>query len=349
MLRLMAVYFGSCGTMQPELFPNRFGLGCVAYIRKFRDKWQAQVEKHGHRAAQLFDTKIEAQRWGHAKELELDALKGSKGKTFDAAVTYYLQTVSSTKRAGAVEWERRRFAAMQAHFGPKAALSKIDSAAVGKWRDERLKTVSGATVLREVNLLRNLFKLAKNEWKWISHEPFQGVRLPEEAQARQTVWRWPEIRRVLRYCQAGGPKQQEVGRAFHIALRTAMRMSEVLKAPELLDRRGRVVVLPSSKTTEGVQKVPLTRQGLQLLESCPPFKVGANEASVLFAQACQGCGVRRKGVDGATFHDARATALTLLARKVDVMTLSRISRHRDIDLLTRVYYRETAEEIAARL
>lgn len=317
----------------------------MAYITKVGDKYRVLVERHGMRPSKMCDTKLEAQTWGRDKEIELDALKGSKGKTFAAAVAYYLKTVSNTKRPGAVDWERRRFAAMQAHFGPKAALAKIGTAEIGQWRDARLKTVSGATVLREANLLRNLFKLAKNEWKWISHEPFQGVRLPEEAQARQTVWRWPEIRRVLRYCQAGGPKQQEVGRAFHIALRTAMRLSEVLNAK----LSGRIALLPKDKTTGGPVKVPLTRHGVRLLAKCPRFTVGANEASVLFAQACQACGVREKGVDGATFHDARATALTLLARKVDVMTLARISRHRDIALLTRVYYRETAEEIAARL
>lgn len=33
----------------------------------------------------------------------------------------------------------------------------------------------------------------------------------------------------------------------------------------------------------------------------------------------------------------------------DLMTLARISRHRDVSLLLRVYYRETAEAISARL
>jgi integrase len=54
-------------------------------------------------------------------------------------------------------------------------------------------------------------------------------------------------------------------------------------------------------------------------------------------------------IDGLTFHDTRATALTLLAKKVDVMVLARISRHKDIALLHRVYYRATADEIAAKL
>ena len=49
------------------------------------------------------------------------------------------------------------------------------------------------------------------------------------------------------------------------------------------------------------------------------------------------------------FHDARATALTLLSRKVDVMTLAKISRHKDINLLQNTYYRESAENIAKRI
>jgi integrase len=57
----------------------------------------------------------------------------------------------------------------------------------------------------------------------------------------------------------------------------------------------------------------------------------------------------RAGIHGLHFHDSRAEALTRLARKVDVLTLAKISGHRDINLLSRVYYRETAEQIAPRL
>ena len=35
--------------------------------------------------------------------------------------------------------------------------------------------------------------------------------------------------------------------------------------------------------------------------------------------------------------------------KVDVMTLAKISGHKDLRILQSVYYRETAEQIAARL
>jgi integrase len=54
-------------------------------------------------------------------------------------------------------------------------------------------------------------------------------------------------------------------------------------------------------------------------------------------------------IEDLTFHDTRATALTLLSRRMDVMTLARISRHKDINLLFNTYYRERPEEIAARI
>lgn len=48
-------------------------------------------------------------------------------------------------------------------------------------------------------------------------------------------------------------------------------------------------------------------------------------------------------------HDTRAEALTRLARRYDVLTLSRISGIKDLRTLNERYYRERADQIAARL
>lgn len=304
------------------------------YIQKVGEKWRVFVEKHGNRPSKLCDTKLDAQRWGHDKELELDALKGSKGKTLDAAVTYYLRTVSSQKADGAANWERRRFDAMLEHFG-NLPLAKFDSAKIGQWRDKRLETVSGSTVQREANLLRNLFTRARDEWKWIGQDPFQGVKLPEHNPARHQLWPWKLIKRVLRAPRIG--KTAEVQRAFRIALHTGMRLQEVLSATVV----GKVALVKAKGERLPV-KVPLARKGSKLLGE--PFTVGSNEASTLFSNLC-----RELLIEGLTFHDSRGTALTLLARRVDVLTLARISRHKDLKILLATYYRETAEDIAARL
>lgn len=314
----------------------------MASITKYADQYRVQVFKHGIRASKVLPTKREAQAWAVRKELELDALKGSGGKTLDFAVKHYLKTVSSTKREGALEWERRRFAAMLDHFGETKFISKITSDDIGKWRDFRLETVSSSTLLRESNLLRHLFTLATDEWRWIDRNPFKGVRLPKENSARSQLWRWPQIRRVLRAGQRSQGKVGEVTRAFHISLRTGMRLQEALAAPANFDATRKVVSVVT-KTSTRPEEIPIGRIAAKLLVG-EKFTVGPNEASTLFSKLTKSLMIK-----DLTFHDARATALTLLAKKVDVMVLARISRHKDISLLHRVYYRVSTEEIAKGL
>ncbi len=56
----------------------------------------------------------------------------------------------------------------------------------------------------------------------------------------------------------------------------------------------------------------------------------------------------RLKIEDLHFHDARGEALTRLSRKVDILTLQRISGHIDINQLS-AYYRETPADIAKRL
>lgn len=313
----------------------------MAYIRKIKSGWRAEVERAGVRKSAVWETRRLAEDWSRVTEAELLAGKGGGAHTFAEAATHYLATVSPGKRGIAQEWERRRFDAMREFFGDESRMSEIDSERVGQWRDKRLQTVSGSTVQREANLLRHLFTLAADEWRWIERNPFKGVRLPKENEARHQLWRWQQIKRVIRAGQRTGGKTGEVALAFHIALRTGMRLKEVLAAPAAFDARRRVVTIGTKTSVR--DEVPIGRIAAQLLARAK-FTVGPNEASALFSRLS-----RHQMIEGLTFHDARATALTLLARKVDVMVLARISRHRDISLLHRVYYRTTADEIAAKL
>jgi len=311
----------------------------MAYIGTFRDGWRAQIQKDGQRVSKTFRTKREAQAWAMEQESKKTPLRsGTLGK----AIKQYVSTVSVQKR-DAVDWEQRRFNAFLAHFGD-IPLSDITSETLGLWRDKRLKTVKGSTVLREVNLYRNLFKIAKSEWKWISECPFDGVRLPKDEEPRQAIWRAPQIFRILKAGKRTGGKTWEVAQAFHIALRTAMRLQEAIAAPVGFDKRRRVVDLPPTKTAPKGETVPLTKEGYRLMLKMPKFAVEENEASTLFSKLC-----KQNLITGLQFRDSRATALTLMARKMDILTLARISRHKDLDLLRSTYYRETAEDISKRL
>ena len=310
----------------------------MAYIRKIPTGWRAEVQRAGSRASKVLPTKREAQAWAMEQEAKAGALVAG-WRTFADAADRYLREVSTKKRGHT--WEVRRMAAMVEHFGTRP-LGSLDAPDMAAWRDSRLRTVSGSTVVREANLLKHLLHTARDEWRWLDHDPFRGVKLPKENPPRHARWTWQLIRRVLRAGEQAGPKTAEVVAAFRIALHTGMRLQEALAAPAGFDPRRRVVTLAHTKSI-GRAQIPVRAQAARHLNR-PPFTVGADEASTLFAKLC-----RQLLITGLTFHDSRATALTLLARRVDVLTLAKISRHKDVSLLLSTYYRESAEEIAARL
>lgn len=100
--------------------------------------------------------------------------------------------------------------------------------------------------------------------------------------------------------------------------------------------------------------VPLTRKAVRLLRVLDAaakdagldayFTISDKSLDVLFRRVRD-----RLLLEDLHFHDSRADALTRLARRVDVMTLARISGHRDLSQLLDAYYRESAAPIAARI
>jgi integrase len=314
----------------------------MAYIRKYRDGWRAEVQRHGQRTSFAAPTKREVQQWAIRMEAEADGLKTSKGMTFAQAAAKYVLTVSRDKAPGASDWEERRFAEMAEFFREDAKLSSINSDRIGAWRDWRLEQVSASTVLRDRSLLQNLFQTAVDEWKVIASNPFKGVRFPSHNPPRHQIWTWQLIKRVLR-AQNRNQREVECIKAFHIALHTGMRLNEIPAAK--LD--GKVAVLVRDKTSGKASppvKVPLARKGAELFAKYQPFTLAPDIASATFSDLTD-----ELLIDGLTFHDSRASALTWLSRRYDVMTLARISRHKNLRTLMDSYYRETAEQIAARL
>jgi integrase len=314
----------------------------MASITKHKDRWRAHVFVHGIRSTKVFDKRREAQAWAAAKERELDTLKAAGGMTFGQASKKYLATVAQEKAPGAAEWEARRLEEMAAHFGEHAPLAKLSSVKLGEWRDARLKDVSGSTVIRQFSVLRSLFRVAVEEWKVLQVNPCKGVRMPEHNPARHQVWTWQLIKRVLR-AENRNEREAEVIRAFHIALHTAMRLNEILAAKLV----GKVAVLERDKNSGKASapvKVPLARKGAALFAKYPPFTMEPDNASATFSDLTD-----ELLIDGLTFHDTRASALTWLSRRVDVMTLARISRHKNLKILMESYYRESAEQIAGRI
>ena len=303
------------------------------YVRKYRDKWRVEITKHGERLSKVFETKREAQAWGHEVESSFGT-KATGWQTFEHVAQRYIKEVCPKKK-GAV-WEVRRIHTFIPYFPKK--LGDIDAPDIAAWRDDRLKSVSSSTVVREANLLRHVFSTARDEWRLMEQDPFRGIKLPAENAPRTATWTWQLIKRVLR--RESTWKTREVQDAFRISLATAMRLQEALAAPATFDPVRSVCVMD---TKTGLRTIPVSRRAAKYLNR-PPFQVSPNEASTLFAKL-----TKSLMIDGLTFHDARASALTMMSKKVSVMDLARVSGHKDISLLVHTYYRESSEDIAKKL
>ncbi len=324
----------------------------MATYRKRGDKWRVEISRAGVRRSATFDTKRQAQQWAAEVEAELLSGRGigaTRGdKTLSDALERYLLEVSPTHKG-----HRREATTLnlwiKAHPLRGRRLDHIHGHEVAEWRDLRLGVVAPGSVLREMTILRSVFECARRDWGWIAANPMDDVRRPPSPRPRD---RRPTEDEIQRLCDALGyddeteikTKSQEVALAMLLSIETAMRAGELLSIkPNLIDWESRTLLLPMTKNGES-RRVALSSKAIELLKRLPEmFTVDSASLDALFRKAKLRC-----DITGLTFHDMRAEALTRLSKKVDVLTLARISGHRDIKMLM-IYYRESAADIAARL
>ncbi len=328
----------------------------MASITKQKTGWRAQISVKGVRDSRVLDTKAQAQAWAVEREAQMRRIAETgvnTEKTVRDAFDRYVKEVSPHKRGAA--WEETRLAAIAAHKVDGKALGdmkvcEVTADTMGQWRDMRLKTVLGSTILRDLALLSNVFATARKEWKWIAASPTTDVRRPAEVPPRERRVSDEECGRILHQL-AGYTGEVElishrVAVAFLFAIETGMRAGEICG---LLRENvvGSVAHLPRAKT--GKRDVPLSSRALELLASLPKaesglyFDLTSSQLDRLFRKARD-----KAAVGDLTFHDSRHEAITRLAKRLPVLDLARMVGHRDINMLL-IYYNESAGDIAKRL
>jgi integrase len=336
----------------------------MASITKRAGAWRALVRLKGHPVVSAtFPLKREAEEWAAAEESAIRA--GRRGafpdKTLGDALTKYELEVTAHKRSSRAE--ANRLEAFRTGFPQLATkvMHKVTAADMSAWRDARLRKVTPGSVQRDINLLRHVWNVAANEWGWCAKEtPWASIRLPGDNPPREPVWRWRQIRCLLRrmgYRTGCPPKTpaEDIAWMFRLALASAMRQGELHGlTKDRIDMGRRVIRLEEHKTAErvGVRHVPLPRRAARIVAVLAEnadgdgrlFRVARGSVDTLFRRYRDQC-----LIEGLTFHDSRATALTLLARRTDVMTVARVSGHSDLKMLLERYYRERPEDIAARI
>ena len=322
----------------------------MASIRKTGDRWRAEVRQVGKYHSKTFATKKDARAWAASVEARIERPTGTGPETVGDALKRYAREVSPEKKGA--RWEQIRLALLQRYPLADIPLSRLTAEDLAVWRDRRGLEVGPASVNRELNLLSAVFERARLEWRWLRTNPVRDIKRPKNPRPRDRRVSADEIERLLLALGYDDhdpveTAQQRTAVAFLLALETAMRLGELMALKWVdvhLDQRHLTVI--DSKNGDRRQ-VPLSTHAVALLGRVrggeTVFGCSSAVASTLFRRA-----VARAEIADMTFHDSRHQAITMLARKLDVLDLARMVGHRDVKSLM-IYYNATAEEIAERL
>ena len=140
----------------------------MATFRNRSGKWQARVQVKGHATlSKTFINKVDAERW--AKQVEVEIQKGSytnlvlaERTTFAEIIERYIVEVLPTMRGGKADFIRLKALARR----PIAKLNMVSltSQKIAQHRDERLKEIAPATVIRELSYFSSIITYARKEW-----------------------------------------------------------------------------------------------------------------------------------------------------------------------------------------
>jgi len=324
----------------------------ASYTRVGKQKrWRVQVYKNGLRKAKTFDFKSDANEWARKIEAEL-----TTADTVQEALRRYIR-YECPKHKGE-HWEKLRLNRLMKEL-PCVRLCELSSDDLATWRNTRLKTVSGPTVKREMNLLNQVFNVALREWGWLNTNPMTKIKKPEDSRPRRRgipAAVIPDILSALSYQPEREVmlKKQEVAVAFLFAIETAMRLGEILALRKRdVDILNKVVTVADSKNKD-TRKVPLSTMAIKLLRVLPLLYSGKQNTRIFTVQAGSASSIFRKaknGIDGCDdlhFHDSRSEGLTRLSRKFSVIELARVVGHRSPASLM-IYYAPSIEDLANKL
>ena len=316
----------------------------MASFEKVGKRWKAVIRRKGYpKKTRTFDTKREAGAWAAEFERSLAenmAADDLKSISLATMIKRYICEVTIHKKSAKSERLRlQRFIRDYPDIANKP-VNEVTSIDVARWRDDRLKTVTGTSVNREWASLSTVYAHATRSWVLpIKANPFRSVERPKENKPRNITISAVESARItdaIGYIEGTSPKRPRDYTAwcFLFALETAMRAGEILKL-QPGDIKGRIALLRDTKNGED-RRVPLSSAALDLLSLLPdglPVPITSQSLDALFRR------YRPAALAHIHFHDTRHTALTRLAKKIaNPMDLAKISGHKDLKILLNTYY-----------
>ena len=326
----------------------------MATLRKRNNgHWQARVRKANQSITKTFINKVDAERW--AKQVEVEMQKGSytnlalvERTTFAEIIERYITKVLPTMRGGKADFIRLKALARR----PIAKLNMVSLTPqkIAQHRDERLKEIAPATVIRELSYFSSIISYARKEWGINIINPVALITRPKNPQGRSRILDTAETNALFEALRPTGRRSIWMLPLVRLALETAMRRSELLGLRWEHNDLGRCTIFLQLTKNGTSRTVPLSTHAIQILTEMlrnldgKVFPITHEVVSQAFNRAR-----KQSGEKDVRFHDLRHMAITRLAEKLpNLIELSAVSGHKSLSMLKR-YYHPNPELLAEKL
>ena len=325
----------------------------MATIRRRGKTYHVQIRKVGYPpVTKSFSSITVARKWTKATEADMERrLSVSVPSTLtvgDLLERYEFEVIPTHKGNRREIYKSRT---LRKNFS-KIRLCDLSPSDVRQYRDIRLKTISPATLRRELAVLSSAINHAPKEWEiFVSTNPVTAISVPRTANARSRRLEADEQNRLL------SASNGELRRIIIIALETGMRRGEILQI-----RRSHInftlqtLLIPLTKT-DTPRTIPLSSRAVVSLREqisisgniapireTPLFSLLPDSLSQAFRRLC-----RRLDIQNLHFHDLRHEATSRLFEKgLNPVEVATITGHKDTKMLMRYTYLR-AEDLVGRL
>lgn len=218
------------------------------------------------------------------------------------------------------------------HFG-STRLVDISTLLVDKWKVERSKQTGYTEVDRELACLKHMFKMASKEWKIMTENPAESVKLFKKTRKKKRFLSEEEISCLLAHL----PEHQKP--IIQFDLLTGLRKSNLLNLKwSQVDLTHGYFSIPAQEAKDGDDhEFPLSIEAIELLKSIPRLPesefVFCKEDGKPYKDIYNGfkSALKRASIKDCTPHTLRHTMGSHLSMKgVDLVTLKDLMGHKDI-------------------
>ena len=322
----------------------------MASISKSQGMWRVRIRhKKGPQLSKVFARKGDASTWATKMEQALQSglLFPEHDCTLAELLHRYAEEVTSTKQS--FGREESRIKVICQHDIGAIRLSQLSSNDITKYRDDRLKIVSGTTVVKDLLLISHAIKIAQREWGFrLASNPVDNVTKPSVNKPRDRRLEDGEEEKLLKTCRESS--NYWFLPIVQVAIETGMRRGELLSLTwDNVHMDKSWVHLPMTKNGES-RDVPLSAKARDIVGSLPRdisgkvFPIHFESLKSLWRR-----GMRRADLHDLHFHDLRHEATSrFFELGLNVVEVAAITGHKDLKMLKR-YTHLRAEDLARKL